>query len=124
LHGNLQFSEWAYNADVIAAFPSRRAFLAGSLALPALAVPNQRVIDVATHFYDTARPQGVPWPSPKEPVLYKPTFPDRYLSAVRPHAVSGVVAIEASPWLEDNLWLLTLADRSPLIRAVVAERAN
>jgi predicted TIM-barrel fold metal-dependent hydrolase len=108
---------------VITGFPSRRAFLAGSLALPALAAPDQKVIDVATHFYDTARPQGVPWPSPKEPVLYKPTFPDRYLSAIRPYAVHGVVAIEASPWLEDNLWLLTLADRSPLIRAVVGNIA-
>ena len=98
---------------------TRRAVLAGSLAIPALAQPRQQVIDVATHFYDTSRPQGVPWPSPQEPVLYKPTFPDRYLDAVRPYQVDGVVAIEASPWLEDNLWLLNLADRSPLIRAVV-----
>jgi L-fuconolactonase len=100
-------------------FPSRRTFLTGALALPALAATEQRVIDVATHFYDTSRPQGVPWPSPKEPVLYKPTLPERYLEAVRPYHVNGVVAIEASPWLEDNLWLLTLAERSPLIRAVV-----
>lgn len=105
---------------------SRRAFLAGSIAVPVLAAAERRpskVIDVATHFYDTARPQGVPWPSPKEPILYKPSLPDRYLAAVKPYSVDGVVAIEASPWLEDNLWLLTVGDHSPLIRGVVGNIA-
>jgi len=105
---------------------TRRVFLAASLAAPALPAPNAlpgKVIDVATHFYDTTRPQGVPWPSPKEPILYKPSLPDRYLAAVKPYSVDGVVAIEASPWLEDNLWLLTLADRTPLIRGVVGNIA-
>jgi predicted TIM-barrel fold metal-dependent hydrolase len=87
--------------------------------LLAAAEPETEILDCATHFYDTGRPQGVPWPSSKEPILYQPTFPERYLAAVRPYRVDGVVAIEASPWLEDNLWLLTLGDRSPLIRAVV-----
>jgi len=106
--------------------PTRRGFLARTaltgLALspsaPAARTPRS-VIDCATHFYDTGRPQGVPWPSPKEPVLYRPSLPPRYLDAVKPFRVDGVVAIEASPWLEDNLWLLNLADRTPLIRAVV-----
>ena len=102
---------------------SRRTF-AQAFALSAVTVKAadsapHHVIDVATHFYDTARPQGVPWPSPKEPLLYKPTFPGRYLSAIKPYRVDGVIAIEASPWLEDNLWLLMLGDRAPLIRGVV-----
>ena len=110
--------------------PTRRTILA-SLATPALlpalaAEPCRcaaKVYDCAVHFYDTSRPQGVPWPSPKEPILYKPTLPDRYLAAIRPFSVDGVVAIEASPWLEDNLWLLNLADRTPLIKGVVGNIA-
>ncbi len=108
---------------------TRRAFVAAALAAPAAVAPAiaaegaGEVIDVATHFYDTARPQGVPWPSPTEPVLYKPSYPERYLADVKPYAVTGVVAIEASPWLEDNLWLLSVADRYPLIRGVVGNIA-
>ena len=104
---------------------NRRSFVTAGLALPMLAAAAQpsRVLDVATHFYDTARPQGVPWPPKNLPVLYKPSFPARYLEAVKPYRVGGVVAIEASPWLEDNLWLLTLADHEPLIKAVVGNIA-
>jgi len=77
------------------------------------------VVDAAVHFYDPSRPQGVPWPNRDSPILYKRSYPDRYLAAIRPFTVHGVIAIEASPWLEDNLWLLNVADRNPLIRAVV-----
>jgi predicted TIM-barrel fold metal-dependent hydrolase len=78
-----------------------------------------RVLDAHVHFYDPTRPQGVPWPSKNDPVLYRPTYPERYLANVKPFRVDGVVAIEASPWLEDNLWLLEVADRSRLVWAVV-----
>ena len=71
------------------------------------------------HFYDPTRPQGVPWPSQNETVLYKPTYPERYLANIQPFRVDGVVAVEASAWLEDNLWLLEVADRSRLVWAVV-----
>ena len=71
------------------------------------------------HFYDPTRPQGVPWPSRDQPVLYQPTYPERYLSNIKPFRVDGVVAVEASGWLEDNLWLLEVADRNRLVRAVV-----
>jgi L-fuconolactonase len=104
---------------------TRRLLLSTALVSPLLRAANEptQVIDVATHFYDTSRPQGVPWPRPADLVLYKPSFPDRYIAAVQPYRVDGVVAIEASPWLEDNLWLLTLADRVPLIRGVVGNIA-
>jgi predicted TIM-barrel fold metal-dependent hydrolase len=102
----------------------RMAFLqaGAALASPA-AASGVDVIDVATHFYDTRRPQGVPWPTANQPVLYKPSLPDRYLRAVKPFKVQGVVAIEASPWLEDNLWLLNVADQNSLIKAVVGNVA-
>jgi L-fuconolactonase len=93
----------------------------GAWALPVLAAENRpgKVIDAAVHFYDPDRPQGVPWPGSNSTLLYKRTYPDRYLAAIKPFTVDGVIAIEASPWLEDNLWLLNVADRNPLIRAVV-----
>ena len=93
----------------------------GACALPGFASDTRpdKVIDAAVHFYDPARPQGVPWPGANSTLLYKRTYPDRYLAAVKPFTVDGVIAIEASPWLEDNLWLLNVADQNPLIRAVV-----
>ncbi len=93
---------------------------AGSFASsPAGAAPPIRIVDSHVHFYDPTRPQGVPWPAPGETVLYKPTYPDRYLASVRPFAVDGAVAVEASPWLEDNLWLLRVGDDNPLVWGVV-----
>ena len=105
---------------------TRRTFLRHSSALastaaasPAPAADPVRVLDAHVHFYDPTRPQGVPWPSNNQPVLYRPTYSERYLSNIQPFRVDGVVAVEASPWLEDNLWLLEVADRSRLVRAVV-----
>jgi len=90
---------------------------------PMEAASPVRVIDSHVHFYDPTRPQGVPWPAPGETVLYKPTYPDRYLEDVRPFVVDGVVAVEASAWLEDNLWLLRLADDNSLVVGVVGNIA-
>jgi L-fuconolactonase len=105
---------------------TRRTFLGNCSALacaamvdPAGAAEPSRVVDAHVHFYDPTRPQGVPWPSKNEPILYRPTYPERYLSNVRPAHVDGVVAVEASAWLEDNLWLLDVADRNRLVWAVV-----
>ena len=92
---------------------------ASSLSILAASSVPTKVIDAAVHFYDPTRPQGVPWPRTSNPNLYLPTYPDRYLAATAPYKVDGVIAIEASPWLEDNLWLLNVADKNPVIRAVV-----
>jgi L-fuconolactonase len=90
---------------------------------PTAAASAVRVIDAHAHFYDPTRPQGVPWPAPGETVLYRPTYPNRYLENVSPFTVHGVVAVEASPWLEDNLWLLRVADANPLVVGVVGNIA-
>ena len=76
------------------------------------------IIDCHTHFYDPTRPEGVPWPS-EGTSLYRTVLPKhlRALKQFRP--VTGIVIIEASPRLEDNLWLLNLAKDDPFIVGVV-----
>lgn len=106
----------------------RRAFLAaagaglfGGLALPAgvHAAATVEAIDCHTHFYDPTRPKGVPWPGPQDKVLYRRVLPDEFKELTRKHHVGGTIVVEASPWVEDNQWLLDLAARDPFLVGVV-----
>lgn len=104
---------------------SRRSFLQNSvLAAAALgtassqleaATPLPPAIDTHTHFYDPTRKQGVPWPQPSETVLYKPHYPREFETLTKPLHVVGTVVVEASPWVEDNQWILDLAKDDPFI---------
>lgn len=76
-------------------------------------------IDTHTHFYDPARPQGVPWPSKEDSVLYRTVMPKDYQVLPKPQPVTGTVVVEASPWVEDNQWILDLAAQEPFIRGLV-----
>src|SRR5262249_40727570 len=73
------------------------------------------IIDTHTHFYDPTRAQGVPWPAADDRVLSRPVYPDEFKRLARPLGVVGTVVVEASPWLEDNQWILDLAAREPAI---------
>jgi L-fuconolactonase len=73
------------------------------------------VIDCHTHFYDPTRPKGVPWPSSDNERLYRRVMPSDYKALARPHGVTGTVVVEASPWIEDNQWILDLARDEPFI---------
>jgi L-fuconolactonase len=77
------------------------------------------VIDTHIHLFDTGRPKGVPWPEKSNSVLYKPALPDRYRSIATPLGISGAVVVEASPWLEDNQWVLDVVAKEPIILGVV-----
>ncbi len=77
------------------------------------------VIDTHTHFYDPTRPQGVPWPPPGDKLLYRTVLPKDYRALPVPRPVTGTVVVEASPWVEDNQWVLDLADREPFILGLV-----
>jgi L-fuconolactonase len=76
-------------------------------------------IDAHTHFYDPTRPEGVPWPSQDDAVLYRPVLPAEFKKLTAGLGVVGTIVIEASPWVEDNQWLLDLAKRQPIILGVV-----
>ncbi len=82
--------------------------LVGGTATGAADSQPTRVIDTHTHFYDPARPQGVPWP-PKDSKLYRTVLPDHWATVAAPHGVNETIVVEASPWVEDNQWVLDLA---------------
>jgi len=95
---------------------NRRLFVQGLVGgAIAAAVPREGIIDSHVHFYDPTRPRGVPWPAPNETLLYRPTLPGPWSKMIRPLGVLGVIVVEASPWLEDNQWVLDLAKDNPVI---------
>ena len=73
------------------------------------------IIDTHTHFYDPTRPQGVPWPSPENALLYRRVMPEDFRKLPGAEEVTSTVVVEASPWIEDNQWILDLAERERCI---------
>jgi L-fuconolactonase len=61
----------------------------------------------------------VPWPPREDKLLYRTVLPDDYRALPTPQKVLGAVVVEASPWLEDNQWVLDLAAREPFVVGVV-----
>lgn len=87
-------------------------------AQPASAIP---IIDTHIHLFDTARPQGVPWPSKDNSVLYKPALPERYRQLAVPLGIRGAIEVECSTWLEDNQWVLDIAAKDKIIVGTVGD---
>lgn len=76
-------------------------------------------IDTHTHFYDPHRPEGIPWPPRTNKALYRRVMPEDFRAVAEPVGVTRTVVIEASSWVEDNQWLLDLAEREATIQGVV-----
>lgn len=106
---------------------SRREFLqagcglavGGALVSSLLADDKPMMIDCHTHFYDPTRPEGVPWPSKGDKVLYRTILPKDFLEQAAPLGVTKTVIVEASPWVEDNAWLLDVAEKNPSVLGIV-----
>ncbi len=104
---------------------NRRTFLgvaggamAAEMRAPAAAIP---IIDAHIHLFDPRRPQGVPWPDKSDKVLYRPALPDRYRKIAAPLGIVGAIEVEASPWLEDNQWVLDVAAKDTIIVGTVGD---
>ena len=76
------------------------------------------IIDCHTHFYDPARPEGIPWPD-KGSSLYRTVLPQHLRALPQFRPVTGTVIVEASSAIEDNAWLLELAQDDPFIVGIV-----
>src|SRR5262245_43039704 len=108
---------------------ARRGFLqaswAGVVSAAALArgeageAESVPAIDAHTHCYDPTRPKGVPWPGKDDKVLYRKVLPGELKALAGKHGVRSTIVVEASPWVEDNQWLLDLAARELFIAGVV-----
>src|SRR3954471_21320145 len=97
----------------------RRTLLAGALAsAPVFASDVIPVIDTHVHLFDPRRPQGVPYAGPKgqPPQL---ALPEIYRHQIPGTGIAGAIVVEASPWIEDNLWILERANSDPLFVGVV-----
>lgn len=99
----------------------RRVLLAASGAAAAAALtaaPRHPVPVIDTHFhlYDQTRPQGAPYPfQPNQP----PFLPKHYRESAIELGISGGIKVEASPWVEDNLWVLMMIQDEPMIVGMV-----
>jgi L-fuconolactonase len=74
------------------------------------------IIDTHFHLYDQTRPQGAPYPfTPNAP----PFLPHDYRESAKPLGIVGGIEVEASPWVEDNLWVLMQIEKEPMIVGTV-----
>ena len=92
----------------------RRHFLCAGTALAAGAAQAAEppatipIIDTHVHLFDARRPQGAP--SGGSPEWEKKSggvaLPAIYDAYAAPLNIVGAIVLEASPWVEDNLWVL------------------
>ncbi len=79
---------------------------------------NIPIIDTHIHLFDATRPQGAPYAGPggDSPQV---SLPPRYRSLAVPLGIVGAIKVEASPWIEDNLWALQVAEEDTMIVGVI-----
>ncbi|MBC8035650.1 MAG: amidohydrolase family protein [Rhizobiales bacterium] len=102
---------------------NRRRFLAGSTAtilgtghLPARSatIDDIPIIDCHIHLFDANRPQGAPYKGGRS-FAGGVALPSMYANIAKPLGIVGVIQVDASPWVEDNLWVLQTIQQEPLM---------
>jgi len=78
------------------------------------------VIDSHIHLFDATRPQGAPYTGSRD---YQGgiSSPALYRAAGRPLGIVGAVVIEASSWIEDNLWALEQVQSDTMMLGFVGD---
>jgi L-fuconolactonase len=77
------------------------------------------VIDTHIHLYDPFRPGGTPWPRKENKILYQTSLPARYRPIAEPLGIVGAIEVECSPLLEDNQWVLDVAEKDDIMVGTV-----
>jgi L-fuconolactonase len=105
---------------------NRREFLAGVAAVATVGAPAVQaqqgpvpLIDTHIHLFDPTRPQGAPYSGPRGGGPPIPSLPPRYRKLAGPLGIVGAIKVEASPWIEDNLWVLEVAQTDTIIVGVI-----
>jgi len=98
---------------------TRRTFLAAAAVTTAAASGDDiPIIDTHLHLFDPTRPQGVPYPPVPNPPQQ---LPRQYREDVTPLGIVGGIKVEASPWVEDNLWVLETIANEPIIVGMIGD---
>jgi L-fuconolactonase len=108
----------------------RRAFLAGSAAAAvtttmadAQSLADIPIIDTHVHLFDSRRPQGVPYAgSPEWAKEHNGVaLPATFRAFAEPLNIVGAIELEASPWVEDNLWVLEQMETDTMFVGTVGD---
>ena len=112
----MQRREFMGSAAAAAAFWSDVAVAAEPLA-------DIPIVDTHIHLFDSRRPQGVPysgsaqWTKEHKGVA----LPATYRAFAQPLNIVAAIELEASPWVEDNLWVLEQIETDPLYVGTVGD---
>jgi L-fuconolactonase len=77
------------------------------------------IIDTHIHLFDPTRPQGAPYSGPRGGGPPVPSLPAGYRKVAEPLGIVGAIHVEASPWIEDNLWVLQVAQTDTVVVGVI-----
>jgi L-fuconolactonase len=105
---------------------SRRRFIgtvAAAAALPlvlraARGPDDIPIIDTHIHLFDATRPQGAPYKGGRG-FAGGVALPAMFAGIARPLGIVGALEIDASPWVEDNLWVLETIQPAPFMVGTV-----
>lgn len=96
--------------------------LCGTLGPMARARESQRPIaDTHIHLYKVTRPGGVPWPSPRNKILYRDVLPAEYKALAAKHGIRSAGIVEASPLFGDNQAVLDMVKGDGFFPFLVAQ---
>ena len=103
----------------------RRSFLVGTAATiaaacstPSAAAGEIPIIDCHIHLFDATRPQGAPYKGGRA-FAGGVALPSMYAKIAKPLGIVGVIEVDASPWVEDNLWVLETIQPEPIMVGTV-----
>ena len=93
--------------------------MAAAAALPrvlraATAIDDVPIIDTHIHLFDGTRPQGAPYKGSRA-FVGGVSLPAMYTGIARPLGIVGALHVDASPWVEDNLWILDTIQPAPFM---------
>src|SRR6202165_2194979 len=104
---------------------SRRTFLGSAAAVGAGAIATAQtapipIIDCHIHLFDQTRPQGAPYSGGGRGST-EPALPARYRRLAAPLGIVGAIEVEASPWIEDNLWVLEVSQTDTIMVGTIGD---
>jgi L-fuconolactonase len=85
-----------------------------SLSTAAALVGDIPIIDCHIHLFDATRPQGAPYKGGRA-FVGGVALPSMYVKMAKRLGIVGAIEIDASPWVEDNLWVLETIEPDPFM---------